>query len=76
MTDGIKSPFMKSLGRYQKPRVGEKIRTDYGLAEIIKVKDYDEVVEEMERNGVSKDEIDQFNYRVEHFLGNRKKYYE
>jgi hypothetical protein len=76
MTKGMESPFMKSLGKYQKPGIGERIRTDYGVAEIIKISSYYEVVEEMERNGVSKDEIDQFTFRIEHFLGSSKKYYE
>ena len=70
------SPFMKSLGKYHRARVGEKIHTDYGIAEIVKVMDYDEVVEEMERNGVSKEEIGQFTLRVEHFLKDRKRYFE
>jgi hypothetical protein len=76
MTKEMESSFMKSLGKYQKPRIGERIRTDYGVAEIIKVSSYHEVVEEMERNGVSKEEIDRFTFRVEHFLGDKKKYYE
>lgn len=76
MTRGIKSPFMKSLGKYKKPKIGEKIRTDYGMAEIIKISSYDEAIEEMERNGVSKEELDQFTFRVEHFFGDKKKYYE
>lgn len=70
------SPFMKSLGQYKRPSAGESIRTEYGSAEIIRVKYYDEVVEEMERNGASKEEIDQFTFRVEHFLKDREKYFE
>ena len=50
MTKETESSFMKSLGKYQKPRIGERVRTDYGVAEIIKISSYDEVVEEMERN--------------------------
>jgi hypothetical protein len=76
MAKQTESPFMKSLGKYQKPGIGERIRTDYGAAEIIKISSYDEVIEEMERNGVSKEEIDRFTFRVEHFLGDSKKYYE
>ena len=70
------SPFMKSLGQYKRPRAGESIRTEYGSAEIIRVKYYDEVVEEMGRNAVSKEEINQFTLRVEPFLKDRKKYFE
>jgi len=71
-----KSPFMKSLGEYKCPKIGEIIKTDDGNAEIIDTKFYDKIIEEMKENGVSNEEIDQFTYRVEHFLGNKKKYFE
>lgn len=71
-----KSPFMKSLGEYKCPKIGEIIKTDYGNAEIIDAKFYNKVTEEMENNGLSDEEIGQFTYRVEHFLGNKEKYFE
>lgn len=70
------SPFMKNLGKYHKPETGEKIRTDHGLAEILKLKGYDEVVGKMEIDGVSKHDIDHFTLRAEHFLKDRNKYFE
>lgn len=70
------SPYMRSLGKYRRPEIGEKIHTDYGGAEVLKVTGYDEAKEEMERNGVPGGEIDGFNMRVEHFLMNRQKYFE
>jgi hypothetical protein len=73
---GKESPFMRSLGKYRKPEPGEKVRTDYGTAEIIRVKNYLEVVEEMKFDGVPRGEIEDFNLRVEHFLMDRKKYFE
>ncbi len=73
---GNESPFMRNLGKYKKPKAGEKVCTDYGMAEILKVKDYHEVVKDMERDDAPKDEIDGFTFRVEHFLIDRKKYFE
>jgi hypothetical protein len=70
------SEFMKSLGRYSRPGTGKKISTEYGTAEIIEVKDYDGVLEEMERSGVSRHERNGFTARVEHFLGDPAKYFE
>ncbi len=70
------SPFMRSLGKYHKPERGEKINTNYGPAEVLKIEGYDETVEKMERNGVSRDEIDRFTSRVEHFLRDKEKYFE
>jgi hypothetical protein len=73
---GNESPFMRNLGKYRKPKAGEKVCTDYGMAEILKVKDYHEVVAEMESDDTPKDEMDGFAFRVEHFLIDRKKYFE
>jgi hypothetical protein len=70
------SPFMRSLGAYHKPGIGEKINTNYGPAEILKIEGYDEAIEKMERNGISRDEIDRFSLRVEHFLRNPQRYFE
>jgi len=67
---------MKSLGSYSRPRQGEKISTEYGTAEIIEIRDYDEVIDEMQTNGVPKEEIEGFNVRVKHFLGDPRKYFE
>jgi hypothetical protein len=71
-----KSPFMRSLGKYHKPEKGEKIQTEYGLAAVLKIEGFDETVEKMERNGVSREEIDMFTSRVEHFLRDKEKYFE
>lgn len=73
---GKESPYMRSLGRYRRPETGERIRTDYGAAEILEVTGYNEAAEEMERNGVPRGEIDGFTLRVEHFLKDRQKYFE
>ena len=70
------SEFMRSLGRYSRPEPGKKISTEYGTAEVIEVRDYDEVLEEMERNGVSLRERNAFTARVEHFLGDPARYFE
>lgn len=71
-----KSPFMRNLGRYRQPEIGEKIPTRHGMAEVRRIIHYDEVVEEMERNRVPKEEIDHFTLRAEHFLNHRKRYFE
>jgi hypothetical protein len=73
---GKESPYIRSLGRYRRPEIGERIHTNYGTAEILKVINYNEAAEEMERNGVPKGEIDGFTLRVEHFLKDRQKYFE
>lgn len=71
-----KSPFMKSLGEYIHPKIGEFIRTDDSEAEVLEVVFYDNVIEELKNNGVPNEEIEQFTYRVEYFLGNKEKYFE
>jgi hypothetical protein len=71
-----KSPFMKSLGEYQQPRIGEVIKTEHGKAEVINVKFYDKVIEELGNDGLSADNIGDFGNRVEHFLGNKNRYFE
>lgn len=71
-----KSPFMKSLGEYTHPKIGEFIRTDHGQAEVLDILFYNDVIEELKTDGISDEEIDQFRYRVEHFLGNKEKYFE
>jgi hypothetical protein len=70
------SPFMRSLGDYRKPDKGEKIQTEYGPAAVMKIEGYEQTVEKMERNGISRDEIDRFSSRVEHFLRDKEKYFE
>jgi hypothetical protein len=70
------SPFMRSLGEYRWPERGENIRTDSGSAEILKIEGYDETIERMERNGISRDEIDRFTSRAEHFLRDPQRYFE
>ena len=71
-----KSPFMRSLGEYCMPKVGEILSTNDSRAEILSIKHYDEILDEMELDGHSKEEISDFTARVEHFLGNKEKYYE
>jgi len=71
-----KSPFIRSLGEYKLPNIGEILSTIDGRAEILSIKHYDEILDELELNGHSKEEISGFTARVEHFLGNKEKYYE
>jgi hypothetical protein len=71
-----KSPFMRSLGEYKRPEIGEKIRTKHGDAEITDVKYYDRVIEELGNDGFSEEEINNFTNRVEHFLGKKERYFE
>ena len=71
-----RSPFMKSLGEYKHPEIGEKITTKYGEAKITNIKSHDKVIEELGNDGFPEEEIGQFTNRVEHFLGNKDKYFE
>jgi len=70
------SAFVKSLGRYRKPRPGEQLETEYGKASVLRVFPYDEVIDEMRRDGVSGKEIERFDVRVENFLGRKGRYFE
>jgi len=70
------SEFVKSLGRYGRPEPGEELLTEYGKARVLRVVPYEEVVEEMKENQVPPEEIEGFNVRVKHFLGNKRKYFE
>lgn len=74
--EGSNSEFMKSLGKFRKPRIGEILKTEHGRAKISGIRTYDEVVEEMRNNGVSGEEIDHFDLRVENFLGRKNRYFE
>lgn len=71
-----KSPFMKSLGEYKLPEIGETLITKNGKAEVLAIRDYQDVLDELEINGCSRQDIEGFSARVEHFLGNKKKYFE
>ena len=71
-----KSPFMRSLGEYRMPRIGETLSTDDGRAEILSIKHYDEILDELELDGHSREEINGFTARIEHFLGNKERYFE
>ena len=71
-----KSPFMRSLGKYKCPEIGEKLDTKQGKAEIIDVKPYEKILDELEREGLPSEDIENFNRRVEHFLGNKERYFE
>lgn len=70
------SEFAKSLGKYVRPRTGEILQTSHGKARVSRVLPYDEIIDEMKRDGVPGDEIDGFNMRVEHFLGDKRRYFE
>ena len=70
------SEFVKSLGRYGRPEPGEELLTEYGKARVLRVVPYEEGVEEMRRDLVASKEIELFDARVEHFLGNKRKYFE
>ncbi len=70
------SSFAHSRGRYERPEPGEEILTEYGTVRVLRVVAYEEVVEEMKRNQVSSEEIERFDWRVEYFLGDKRKYFE
>lgn len=70
------SEFMRSLGKYRVPELGENLRTQYGKPKVTRILSYDEVLEEMRENGVSDEEIERFDLRVENFLGNKERYFE
>ena len=70
------SPFMKSLGKYGRPRPGEELDTERGKANVARVIPYDDVIDEMRRDGVPSRETEAFDMRVEHFLGNKARYFE
>ena len=70
------SPFVKSLGKYSKPKPGEVILTGRGAAAISKILPYGEVCPEMKRDGVPSGEIEGFDLRVENFLGRKDRYFE
>ena len=70
------SPFMESLGKYCRPKPGELILTGRGAAAISRILPYGEVRAEMRRDGVPSGEIQSFDFRVEHFLGRKDRYFE
>jgi hypothetical protein len=77
MTRNHKSSlFTKSPGKYTRPKPGEKVLTGQGEAEISRILPYDEVCAEMKRDGVPSGEIEQFDIRVENFLGRKDRYFE
>jgi hypothetical protein len=61
---------------YRKAKEGEAIETPYGKAKIVRVIPYEEIIEEMRSGGVPENEIEGFNMRVSHFLGDVRKYFE
>jgi len=61
---------------YSRPIVGETLITQHGRAIISRIISYAEVVEEMRENGLSIKDIKQFGARVEHFLGEKSRYFE
>jgi hypothetical protein len=71
-----KSPFMRNLGEFRMPKIGETLTTDDGRAEILSIKHYDEILDELELDGHSKEEINDFTDRAEYFLGNKERYFE
>ena len=70
------SEFMKSLGLYSRPGPEEILITEYGEAKVSRILPYDEVIEEMRRHSVSSEEIERFDLRVSHFLGDKSRYFE
>jgi len=70
------SEFVKSLGRYERPEPDEELATKYGNARVLRILPYEEVVEEMRRDLVASKEIELFDARVEHFLKDKRKYFE
>jgi hypothetical protein len=70
------SGFIKSLGGYDRPEPSEELLTEYGKARVLRVVPYEEVVEEMRRDLVANKEIERFDARVEHFLKDKRKYFE
>jgi hypothetical protein len=70
------SAFVRSLGRYRRPNPGEEFLTEYGKAKVLRIVSYEEVVEEMRENGVPGEEIERFDLRVSHFLGDKSRYFE
>jgi hypothetical protein len=71
-----KSPFMRSPGEFRMPKIGETLSTDDGRAKILSIKHYNEILDELELDGYSKEEINDFTDRIEHFLGNKERYFE
>ena len=71
-----KSPFIRSLGEYKLPKIGEFIMTKNGKAKVLAIKNYEDVLDELEINDCSKKDIDGFTTRIEHFLGNKERYFE
>jgi len=71
-----KSPFMRTLGEYSRPKIGETINTEHGKAQVTDVKFYNKVVEELENDGLSSEDIAGFTNRVEHFLRDKDEYFE
>jgi len=71
-----KSPFMRSLGEFNLPKIGETLNTKNGKAEVLAIRDYQDALDELEINGYSQQDIEDFSARIEHFLGNRERYFE
>lgn len=70
-----KSPFMRSLGLYELPEIGEILITKNGKAEVLAIRGYKDTLDELEINGISQKDLEAFAARVEHFLGNNEKYF-
>lgn len=74
--DSGQSEFLRALGRYHRPGTGEAIPAGQGEARISRILSYADVVEEMKSDGASREEIEGFALRVEHFLGKKSRYFE
>ena len=74
--DSSQSEFLRALGRYHGPRKGEAIPAGRGEARISLILSYADVAEEMKSDGASRQEIEGFALRVEHFLGKKSRYFE
>ena len=55
----------------KKPEVGDTVETEFGKEEVVEVLDYDETTEDMDPR-----DRESFDIRVEHFLGDKNRYFE
>lgn len=67
---------MKPLNKKRMPEEGEIVLTEYGEATISRILFYNDVIDEMRQNGISKRKIERFNICVKHFLRKTDRYFE
>ena len=63
-------------GKYRKPKEGETVLTAKGIARVMRILLYPDVIDEMKQGGASDEEIKRFNERVEHILRRKSRYFE